>query len=72
MLFCSYGEIFSRLAGKVSRFDVDFVKCKAGKLCSYEIKIISVTEISLVNLSKCFLGDRDNFCPYKQAISETK
>ena len=28
MLFCSYGEIFYRLPDKVSRGDVDFVKCK--------------------------------------------
>ena len=28
ILFCSYGEMFSRLPGKVSRYDVDFVKCK--------------------------------------------
>ena len=28
MLFCSYGEMFSRLPGKFSRCDVDFVKCK--------------------------------------------
>ena len=28
MLFCSYGEMFSCLPGKVSRGDVDFVKCK--------------------------------------------
>ena len=28
MLFCSYGKMFSRLPGKVSRGDVDFVKCK--------------------------------------------
>ena len=30
VLFCStvYGEMFSRLPGKVSRRDVDFVKCK--------------------------------------------
>ena len=28
MSFCSYGEMFSRLPGKVSRGDVDFVKCK--------------------------------------------
>ena len=25
ILFCSYGEMFSRLLGKVSRGDVDFV-----------------------------------------------
>ena len=28
MLFCFLGEMFSRLPGKVSRCDVDFVKCK--------------------------------------------
>ena len=28
MLFCSHGEMFSRLPGKVSCCDVDFVKCK--------------------------------------------
>ena len=28
ILFCSYGEMFSCLPGKVSRCDVDFVKCK--------------------------------------------
>ena len=100
--------MFSRLPGKVSRCDVDFVKRKqkvfreGGKLCSYGMKTISVTEISpvskqdlgtrenfsshmnamqlfilfhkqgevsLVNLSKCFLGNRDIFCPYKQAPS---
>ena len=27
-LFCSYGEMISPLPGKVSRCDVDFVKCK--------------------------------------------
>ena len=41
---------------------------------SYEHKaafhIISYQgKISLVNLSKCFLGNRDNFCPYEQALS---
>ena len=28
ILFCSYGEMFSCLPDKVSRCDVDFVKCK--------------------------------------------
>ena len=28
ILFCSYGEMFSRLPVKVSRYDVDFVKCE--------------------------------------------
>ena len=45
ILFCSYGEIFSRLSGKVSRCEVGFVKCKkvfplSAKLCSYETKMI--------------------------------
>ena len=55
MLFCSYGEMFSRLPGKVSRGDVDFVKFKqkvfplSGKVVFiYGIKIISVTDISPV------------------------
>ena len=57
--------MFSRLPGKVSRYDVDFVSVNrkfsrlAGKLCSYETKIISVTEISPV--SKRELGTRENF-----------
>ena len=25
--------------------------------------------MSLVNLSKCFLGNRDNFCSYEQALN---
>ena len=105
MLVCSYGKMFSRLPGKVSRCDVDFVKCKqkffplSGKVvfiwdenylghrdlaCQqarsrYQGKLfvpyernatfhIISCEISLVNLSKCFLGNRDNFCPYEQAL----
>ena len=32
ILFCSYGEMFSRLPGKVSRCDVDFVKRKQNVL----------------------------------------
>ena len=101
--------MFSRLPGKVSRGDADFVKCKhnvfplngkvvfiwdknylghrdlachqarsrlTGKLfVSYERKVTFHTisletsrgEISLVNLSKCFLANRENFFPYEQA-----
>ena len=106
MLLCSYGEMFSRLPGKVSRGDVDFVKCKqkvfplsgkvvfiwdknylghqnlachqarsrlTGKLfVSYERKVTFHTifvEISLVNLSKCFFANRENFFPYEQALN---
>ena len=100
--------MFSRLPGKVSRGDVDFVKCKqnvfplsgkvvfiwdenylghrdlachqarsrlTGKLfVSYERKVtfhtifVSQGEILLVNLSKCFLANRENFFPYDQAL----
>ena len=108
ILFCSYGEMFSRLPGKVSRGDVDFVQCKqkvfplsgkvvfiwdknylghrdlachqarsrlAGKLfASYERKLtfhtISVRKRDLAcKLVEMFLGNRDNFCPYEQALS---
>ena len=64
ILFCLYGAVFSRLPGKVSRCDVDLVKCKqrvfplSGKVVSFETKIISVTEISPV--SKQDLGTREN------------
>ena len=30
--------------------------------------LFSQGEISLVNLSKCFLANRDNFCPYEQGL----
>ena len=70
--------MFSRLPGKVYRCDVDFVKRKQKlkfptkrESCvhTYGTKIISVTDISLVNLSKCFLGNRGNFFPYEQTLS---
>ena len=70
--------MFSRLPGKVYRCDVDFVKRKqklkfpAKRECcvhAYGTKIISVTDIALVNLSKCFLGNRENFFPNEQALS---
>ena len=72
MLFCSHGEMFSRLPGKVSCCDVDFVKCKqkvfplSGKIVFiYGIKMISVTEISPV--SKRDLGTRENFSSHMNA-----
>ena len=100
MLFFSYGEMFFRLPGKVSRRDVDFVKCKQKVVFIWDKNylghrdlacqqarsrypeklffpyernatfhiILKQGEISLVNLSKCFLGNRDNFCPYEQAL----
>ena len=44
MLFCSYGEMFSRLPGKVSRCDVDFVKCNQ-KVFSPSGKVVFIWDI---------------------------
>ena len=55
ILFCSYGEMFSRLPDKVSRCDIDFVKCKQ-KVFLLKGK---VTEISPV--SKRDLETQENF-----------
>ena len=62
------------LPGNVFRCGVDFVMCKqkvfplneGGKLCSYETKIISITEISPV--SKRDFGTRDNFSSHMNAM----
>ena len=59
MLFCSYGEVFSRLPGKVSRGDVDFVKCKQ-KVFSLSGKVVFIWD-------KNYLGHRD--LAYHQARS---
>ena len=64
--------MFSRLPGKVSRYGVDFVKCKqkvfplSGKVVLIWEKIISVTEISPV--SKRDLGTRENFSSHMNAM----
>ena len=57
-----------------SRLSASEISVPGKTFVSYERKetfhIISYQgEISLVNLSKCFLGNRDNFCPYEQALS---
>ena len=54
MLFCSYREMFSRLPGKVSRYDVDFVKCKQ-KGFPLSGKVVFVSD-------KNYLGHRDLAC----------
>ena len=54
MLFCSYGEMFSRLPGKVSRGDVDFVKCKQ-KVFPLSGKVVFIWD-------KNYLGHRDLAC----------
>ena len=62
MLFCSYGEMFSRLPGKVSRCDVDFVKCKQ-KIFSLSGKVVFIWD-------KNDLGQRDLAC--QQASSRSR
>ena len=64
--------MFSRLPGKVSRCDVDIVKCtqkvslQAGKFCSYETKNISITEIS--HMTKQDLATREYFSSHMNAM----
>ena len=52
-MFCSYGEMFSRLPGKVSRC-VDFVKCKQ--------KFFPLSGKVMFKWDKNYLGDRDLAC----------
>ena len=54
MLFCSYEEMFSRLLGKVSRYDVDFVKCKQ--------KVFPLSGKLVFTWDKNYLGHRDLAC----------
>ena len=54
MLFCSYGEMFSRLPGKVSRCDEDFVKCKQ-KVFPLSWKVVLIWD-------KNYLCHRDLAC----------
>ena len=54
MLFCSYGEMFSRLPGKVSRGDVDFVKCKQ-KIFPLSGKVVLIWD-------KNYLDHQDHAC----------
>ena len=44
-----------------------FVSYERKVILSYYILVRS--EISLVNLLKCFLANRDNFFPYEQALT---
>ena len=53
-LFCSHGAMFSRLPGKVSHGDVDFVKCKQ-KVFPLSGKVVFIWD-------KNYLGHRDLAC----------
>ena len=68
---CSYGEIFSRLPGKISRCDVNFVKCKQ--------KVFPLSGKVVFLLDKNNLGHRDLACqqarsryPVKLCISSPR
>ena len=52
--FCSYGEMFSRLPGKVSRCDLDFVECKQ-KVFPLSGKVVFIWDQN-------YLGHRDLAC----------
>ena len=51
MLFSSNGQMFSRLPGKVSRCDVDLVKCKR--------KVFPLSGKVMFIWDKNYLGHRD-------------
>ena len=61
MLFCSYGEMFSRLPGRVSRCDADFVKCKQ-KVFLLSGKVVFIWD-------KNDLGHRDRACQQARSRS---
>ena len=64
MLFCSYGEMFSCLPGKVSRGDVGFVKCKQ-KVFPLNGKVVFIWD-------KNDLGHRDLACHQARSRSTEK
>ena len=58
----------SRLAGKLSVYTLQNLH-HTGKLYSVRGKtFLHMNRTTLFDLSKCFLGNRDNFCPYEQAL----
>ena len=52
-------------------FCLHFTKsCHSGKLYPVsEITFLHMNRTKLFDSSKCFLANRDNFCPYEQALS---
>ena len=67
----NFGPIWtqlSRLAGKLSVYN--FTKsCHSGKLYPVSgITFLHMNKTKLFDSSKCFLANRDNFCPYEQAL----
>ena len=60
----------SRLAGKLSVYTLQNLHhCE--KLYPVSGKtFLHMNRTTLFDLSKCFLGNRDNFCPYEQALND--
>ena len=59
----------SRLAGKLSVYALQNLR-HSGKLYPASGKTFPhMNRTKLFDLSKCFLGNRDNVCPYEQALS---
>ena len=58
----------SRLAGKLSVYTLQNLHHR-GKLYPVSGKtFLHMNRTTLFDLSKCFLGNRDNLCPYEQAL----
>ena len=63
--FCLIRTQLSRLAGKLSVYTLQNLH-HSGKLYSASRKAFPhMNKTKLFDLSKCFLGNRDNFCPYE-------
>ena len=67
--FYPIGTQLSRLAGKLSVYTLQNLH-HSRKLYPVRGKtFLHMNRTTLFDLSKCFLGNRDNFCPYEQALS---
>ena len=66
--FLSHMNTTFPLSGKT--FCLRFTKsCHSGKLYPVSgIKFLHMNRTKLFDSSKCFLANRDNFCPYEQAL----
>ena len=59
---------YSHLAGKLSVYTLQNLH-HSGKLYLVSGKtFLHMNRTTLFDLSKCFLGNRDNFCPYEEAL----
>ena len=69
IIFVSYEHNF-RVKGENFRFALYKIYVTAGNLTRQVGKHFPhMNKTKLFDLSKCFLGNQDNFCPYEQALS---